>query len=128
MGKPMKAVFDTNILIDYLNGLEEAKRELDQFKTKQISILTFIEVLVGSKSPEEEKTLRGFLSSFDVLELTAEIAKETVAIRKELRLKVPDAIVYASARVHGCNLVTRNTKDFKDSWPDVRVPYLIQKV
>jgi predicted nucleic acid-binding protein len=121
----MKAVFDTNILIDYLNGVEAARSELAQYTTRRISIITFIEVLVGSTNPEEERAIRGFLSSFDVLELTNEIAAEAILIRKNLRLRIPDAIVYATARTQGCILVSRNTKDLKREWPDVRVPYQI---
>lgn len=119
----MKAVFDTNILVDYLNGITAARTELAQYSTRQISIITLIEVLVGATDPEEEKAIRGFLSTFQVLELTSEIAAEAVLIRKNLRLKVPDAIVYATARIQGCILVSRNTKDLKEEWPDVRVPY-----
>lgn len=121
----MKAVFDTNILIDYLNGIAAAKKELDQYKRKQISIVSFIEVMVGAQSPEEEKTIRGFLNSFEILELSAEVSEESISLRKNLNLKIPDSIVYATARVQGCNLVTRNTKDFDDEWPDIRVPYQV---
>ncbi len=119
----MKAVFDTNILIDYLNGIEAARSELLQYSIRQISIITFIEVLVGATDPEEERAIRGFLSSFEILDLAKEVAAETVLIRKNLRLKIPDAIVYATARTQGCILVSRNTEDFKEEWPDVRVPY-----
>lgn len=122
MGLPVKAVFDTNILIDYLNGIDAAREELARYRVRQISIITFIEVLVGAKAGEE-KAIRGFLATFQIIELSAEIAKEAIAIRKELRLKIPDAIVYATARSQGCLLVSRNTKEFKSEWPDIRVPY-----
>ena len=125
MGGTVKAVFDTNILIDYLNGIEAAKAELARYRDRQISIITFIEVMVGAKDAAEEKAIRGFLSSFETVDLCAEIAKETVEVRKELRLKIPDAIVYATARTQGCLLVSRNTKEFKPEWPDIRVPYSI---
>ena len=122
MGLPVKAVFDTNFLIDYLNGIDAAREELARYRVRQISIITFIEVLVGAKAGEE-KAIRGFLATFQIIELSAEIAKEAIAIRKELRLKIPDAIVYATARSQGCLLVSRNTKEFKSEWPDIRVPY-----
>ncbi len=121
----MKAVFDTNILIDYLNGVEAAQRELARYSIRQISIITFIEVMVGSQNEAEEDALRGFLASFEVLELTAKVAKEAILIRKQNRLKIPDAIVYATARTQGCILVSRNTKELKRDWPDIRVPYEI---
>ncbi|MEY5013535.1 MAG: hypothetical protein RLY69_1250 [Verrucomicrobiota bacterium] len=119
----MKAVFDTNILIDYLNGIEAAKVELDRYRNRQISVISFIEVMVGAKNTSEENAIRGFLGTFEILELSAEIAKEAISIRKQYRLKIPDAIVYASARTQGCMLVSRNTKDLKQEWPDVRIPY-----
>ena len=43
----MKALFDTNILIDYLNGRDEAQRELAAYRQRLISIVTWMEVLAG---------------------------------------------------------------------------------
>jgi predicted nucleic acid-binding protein len=125
MGEPMKVVFDTNILIDYLNGIDAAKAELARYSNRQISVISYIEVMVGAKNTSEENAIQGFLGTFEILELSAEIAKEAISIRKQYRLKIPDAIVYASARTQGCMLVSRNTKDLKQEWPDVRIPYQI---
>jgi len=125
VGKAVKAVFDTNILVDYLKGVRAAKEELDRYRVRQISIITFIEVMVGAKNAAEESAIRGFLATFEVLELSAEIAQEAISIRKELRLKIPDAIVYATARTQGCILVSRNSKELKQDWPDIRIPYRI---
>ena len=119
----MKAVFDTNILIDYLNGEKAALKELSLYESKFISVVTQIEILVGTSNTQEEAMIRSFLASFKLKQLTADIAERTVRIRKEYRMKIPDAIVYATAREEGCILVTRNTKDMKEDWPDVRVPY-----
>jgi len=119
----MKAVFDTNILIDYLNGVSAAREEFQRFQLRQISVITYIEVMVGAENSEEESLLDAFLATFEIIGVTTEIAKETISLRKRFRLKIPDAIVYATARVHGCLLVSRNTKDFQSAWPDVRVPY-----
>ena len=124
-GKAVKAVFDTNILVDYLKGVRAAKEELDRYRVRQISIITFIEVMVGAKNAAEESAIRGFLATFEVLELSAEIAQEAISIRKELRLKIPDAIVYATARTQGCILVSCNSKELKQDWPDIRIPYRI---
>ena len=126
MAGPVKAVFDTNILVDYLRGVDAARQELERYRVRQISIITFIELMVGAKSAAEDSAIRGFLSTFEVLELSAEIAQETVRLRQELRLKIPDAIVYATARTQGCLLVSRNTKELKEDWPDIRIPYRIQ--
>ena len=119
----MNAVFDTNILIDYLNGEAAALEELSRYRSRFISVITHIEVLVGAVNRKEEIMIRSFLASFELKQLTANIAERVIQIRKEHRLKIPDAIVYATAQEEGCILVTRNTKDLKENWPDVRVPY-----
>jgi predicted nucleic acid-binding protein len=121
----MKAVFDTNILIDYLNGIEAARDELVRYSIRQISIITYIEVMVGVTRPAEAEVIRGFLRTFESVELSSEIAQETITLRQAYRLKVPDAIVYATARTQACLLVTRNTKDLRSEWADIRVPYRI---
>jgi predicted nucleic acid-binding protein len=119
----MKAVFDTNILVDYLGGSEAARSELTRYRVRLISSITAIELMVGARDAREEAAIRGLLSLFEILELSAEIAQEAVVIRKELRLKIPDAIVYATARTQGCLLVSRNTRELKSDWPDIRIPY-----
>lgn len=51
------------------------------------------------------------------------VAQEAVRLRRAGRLRLPDAIIYATARVHGRTLVTRNTRDFPEGEPGVDVPY-----
>ena len=121
----VKALFDTNILIDYLNGIVAAKTELDRYygkDDKAISVVTWMEVLVGT-TPETDNVTRGFLAGFQSLPIDAPVASRSVEIRKNHKIKLPDAIVWATAQVHGRILVTRNTKDFASDEPGVRVSY-----
>ncbi len=120
-----KALLDSNILIDYLSGIQEAKAEIALYNSPIISVITRIEVLVGARSSAESKAIRGFLSGFQTIELSAKIADHAVILRQQHRLKIPNAIVYASAKVEGTILVTRNTKDFDRDWPDIREPYIL---
>ena len=118
----VSALFDTNILIDYVNGFEEAKIELDRYSDKAISLITWMEVMVGA-TPETEMVLRGFLSGFDKLPIEEQVSDVAVKLRQKHRIKLPDAIVWATAQVNKRILVTRNTKDFSPDEPGVRVPY-----
>jgi predicted nucleic acid-binding protein len=45
----MKGFVDTNIVIDYLNGVEGALKELGRYAQPAISAITFVEVLVGGR-------------------------------------------------------------------------------
>lgn len=120
----VKALFDTNILIDYLGGVESARAELGRYDYRAISMITWMEVLVGAPA-RDEAPIRAWLSSFDVIALDSTVANRAVTIRKDRRIRLPDAIVWASAQVNGLLLVSRNTKDFPASEPGVRVPYQI---
>ena len=90
----------------------------------RISTITWMEVLVGT-TPEEEAAIRAWLGSFDMIALDAAIANRAAEIRKQRRIRLPDAIVWASAEINSMLLVSRNTKDFPADEPGVRVPYKI---
>jgi len=78
----MKAVVDTNILIDYLNGSDKAQRELDVFDAVHISLISWMEVLVGAKEGAEESEIREFLRRFQVHPVDEGIAERAVEIRR----------------------------------------------
>lgn len=118
----VKALFDTNILVDYLNAVPEARTEFQRYTDKAISIVTWMEVMVGADGVIEAQT-RSFLNSFHVVPVDQQIADRAVGLRRSHRIKLPDAIIWATAQVHAMLFVTRNTKDFPDSDPGVRIPY-----
>ena len=121
----MRAIIDSDVLIDYLQGLDEARRELDRYSKREISIISWMEVMTGADTPEEVNDSREFLSTFTVHHLSVEIASEAVEIRKKFRIRLPDAIVWATARTNSCLLVTRNSRDFPIKEPGVRIPYTV---
>ena len=120
----MKALFDTNILIDFLNGIAAAKKELALYESRAISIVTWMEVMSGGE-PVLESTTRAYLNQFTVIPVGEPIAERAVKLRRELRLKLPDAIILATSLETGLMLVTRNTKDFGSKLPGVRNPYRV---
>ena len=122
----MRAVLDTNILVDYLAGIEAAKKELQRYRQPMISRITWMEVMAGVlPGAPEAPAIKSFLGSFGMVEIDETVAAQAVQLRRELRIKLPDAIILASARLQQCPLVTRNTRDFNRNWPDIRVPYTV---
>lgn len=118
----VKGLFDTNILIDHLNGVEAAAEELGRYDTKAISAITWMEVMAGA-SAGEDAVIRNWLGTFRLIPIDDAVAARAVQIRRSRRIKLPDAIIMATAHVHSLLLVTRNTKDFPANEPGVRVPY-----
>ena len=117
--------FDSNIIVDAFNGIEAAKAEIRRARRRWISRISWIEIMAGA--PREALTVtESFLNRFSVREIDEEIARRAAAIRAERRsLRLPDALIWASAQVSGRILVTRNTKDFPARMPGIRIPYTL---
>jgi predicted nucleic acid-binding protein len=114
----MSRVFDTNIMIYHLNGKldEAAERMLEQAlqENARISVITRIEVLGWPGQSEEAfQRAKNLLDQFNEQPLTDDIAGRCITLRRQRRLKVPDAIIAATALHLNLPLVTRNTDDFK---------------
>jgi predicted nucleic acid-binding protein len=119
----LKGLLDSDVLLDFLDGHAPAAREIGRYSHRSISIISWMEIMSGARNPTDEATRRGFLNHFEVIQLNAEIAEAAVQLRREHRLKLPDAIIWATAQAEQCVLVTRNTKDFPAGQPGVRFPY-----
>ena len=120
----MIAVFDTNIVIDALNGLSKADAEYGQYERVLISRVTWMEVLVGAQ--DDDVRLRDFLEThFEIIPLDLAVAETAVQLRRAHRIRLPDAIIWATAQTRQAVLVSRNTKDFNPEWDGIRVPYVV---
>ena len=107
----MRVVFDTNVLVDYLRGIDDARVELERHQEWTVSLVTWMELLVGACDEEEEVVIRAFLGRFEVADIDRRTAEEAVRLRRSRRMRLPDAIVWATARERQAVLVTRNTKE-----------------
>ena len=87
------------------------------------SVVSWMEVMTGAENDSERYAAETLFESMRHIELSVEIASRAVDLRRQLRLKLPDAIVLATADREGCILVTRNAKDFDPQDPRIRIPY-----
>jgi predicted nucleic acid-binding protein len=123
----MTGFFDTNILIDFISGVPEAQVATAPYSRRCISRITWLEVLAGVKDTPGEDIARTFLAQFEIIEIDCEVSEATLTLLRHHgpKLKLPDALILASARLLGCRLITRNTRDFPVDSSDVHVPYRI---
>ncbi len=119
----MRAVVDTNILVDYLGGIEPARDELARYESPSISLITWMEVLVGARNDDEAARLRAFMAGLERIPVDDDVSERAVQIRRTRKIRRPDAIIWATAQSRAAILVTRNTKDFPRDDPGVRIPY-----
>ncbi|MEN9503992.1 MAG: hypothetical protein RI964_3277 [Pseudomonadota bacterium] len=62
---------------------------------------------------DEDQAIRRLLDAMQYLELTTDIEDETIQIRRGLELKLPDAMIAATARVYRLKLLTLDQKLFR---------------
>ncbi|HJP62312.1 MAG TPA: type II toxin-antitoxin system VapC family toxin [Mucilaginibacter sp.] len=113
-------IFDTNVLI----YLSKNVLSLDKILTynASISVITKIEALGFSFSKvEERRLLRDICNELEIVPLTDLIAIETIRLRSKNKIKLPDAIIYATALVLKEPLLTNNVADFKSLDPKVEL-------
>lgn len=108
-------VLDTNILI-YLS-----KKQLDlnilflENTTYSISVISKIELLgYEFKNAQELNIITELINALNVISLNDDIVQLTIELRKKHRIKIPDAIVYATAQSLDGTLYTNNVADFNN--------------
>jgi predicted nucleic acid-binding protein len=125
MERALMLLLDTNILIDVLRGEALALAWLEGQQQPSISVITWIEVLVGCREGESSR-VHDWLVGFPRLALDEAIATEAVGLRQRHGLKIPDAIILATARCGNFTLATRNVKDFPLALGGVLHPYRLK--
>lgn len=100
------SVLDTNVVLYALRDeLADPLPNTDIL----ISVITEIELLgYPSLTPAQEQKIRTLLQSLTVIPLDERVKDEAITIRKTTRLRLPDAIVLATAVVTGSTLVTND--------------------
>jgi predicted nucleic acid-binding protein len=111
-------LIDSNVLIDYAANLlpEKGSQFVQQVISGEflISVVIKIEVLGFAGAPLKMKALEEFLNAATVIGIDQAVTQQTIALRRlSTKLKLPDAIIAATAIVYDLTLITHNTNDFK---------------
>jgi predicted nucleic acid-binding protein len=110
-------LIDTNVIIGYLdgkienNGMAFMHPIID--RVPNISVINKIEILRFNQPNNDYKILLDFVKSSNVFSLTEDIIERTISICRVNKIKLPDAIIAATAITNNLTLITRNTSDFK---------------
>jgi len=123
-------IADSNVLIDWLRGREEARAlvgpAFEESGVIAASVLSRTELLHGLR-PHERPAFERLASALDWIPVTAEIADAAGEMASAFRrshamIETVDYVIGASAQTIGASLWTRNVKHFP-MFPGLRAPY-----
>ena len=107
-------LLDSNTLI-YLSKKELSLADVIKPETKYfVSIISYMEVFgFPFRNPEEEEFLLEIFSRFEIVDISMSIAEQVILLKKAKKMKLPDAILAATAIINGWRLITRDVEDFR---------------
>ncbi|WP_428663615.1 type II toxin-antitoxin system VapC family toxin [Runella sp.] len=110
-------LIDTNVFVKYIQEqLSEKGSELVDtiFDANdcRISIINWIELLSWQTDQQTQKLVEDFIEIANEYELSEMIANKTIIIRRQFKIKLPDAVIAATAMVHELILLLDNDRDF----------------
>ena len=97
---------DTDVCINHLEG----RKRLPRGSRLGYSVITRAELLAGDQT--HAATIRRLLAGMDEMIVDRRVAERAGELRRA-GLRMPDALIAATAIVHNLTLLTRNTSDFK---------------
>jgi len=106
---------NNHILLDsnIITYLSQKKLSIDEIfednKHYSISLITYMEILsYNFPLKEEEQFIKKLLSLFEIIDITQKIAQEVIVLKKSRKIKLPDAIIVATALVYNYTLYTND--------------------
>lgn len=103
----MKFLLDTNAALYFLQDRLEQPLPRGRYL---FSVITEIELFsYPNMSPLEEASIRRLLAPMERVELDMSVRERTIAVRRACRLKLPDAMIAASALLHDAVLLSNDS-------------------
>jgi predicted nucleic acid-binding protein len=110
-------LIDTNVISDYFSaslptkGLHFMDSIIDAIPN--LSVITQIELLCWKTEMHKEQAVKDFIADSEVLDISSNVITHCVNIRRNKKIKTPDAIIAATAIANDYTLISNNDKDFK---------------
>jgi predicted nucleic acid-binding protein len=109
-------LLDTSAYSKYVTGFlsDSAMRLMIEVLSSNpiLSVISKIELMSWKTTEALEKDTKIFVRASDILELDDRIIEKTIEIRRKVKIKLPDAIIAATAIVHNLTLLSTNDSDF----------------
>lgn len=105
-------LLDSNVIIDASKGIISIEQIVNRYDLLYTSIINYVEVLgYNFDNDQEKETIIEILEAIPSIALSKEIADIAIKIRKKRKIKLPDALIAATAKLLNAEIITRNIDD-----------------
>ena len=116
------ALLDSNVFIYVSQKQLDIGKLLKKYDGFSASVISKMEVLgFNFENQKENEIVVNLFKEINIINLDDMIVDQVIELRKLKKIKLPDAIVYATASANQLDLKTRNIADFKNIGKNVNV-------
>ena len=111
-----KAILDSNVIILASKEQIDVEKLLSKYDEFCTSIISYMEVCAHDfQNPNEKAFIDEIFAGLEIIDTNRKIADQAIVYRKNRvkKIKLPDAIILASAKLTNADLLTDNWKDFQ---------------
>jgi len=110
-----KALLDSNVIIDASKGIISTQDIVSNYDYLYTSIISYVETQgYNFEDSEEKEIVSEILNSLEIVNLNKEIADIAIDYRKQKKIKLPDALILATAKHLNADLLTSDISDFQN--------------
>ncbi len=116
------ALLDSNVFIYISQRQLDFEKLLEHYDNFYVSVISKMEVFgYNFDNKEEKEIVENLFMEIELLNLNEDIVNKVIETRKKKKIKLPDAIVYATASTNDIDLITRNVGDFQNIDKNIKV-------
>lgn len=112
-----KAILDSNVIIFASKETIDVEKLLSEYDEFYVSVITYIEVYAFEfQNAVEKEIIDDIFANLEIIEVNKEIADQAVTYRKNKikKIKLPDAVILATAKYAAADLLTDDWDDFQN--------------
>lgn len=119
-----KVLLDSNVIILLSKQEIDVNSLISRYDAFYVSIITYMETYgYEFQNSEEKDIIDAFFELVEVIDVDKNIAENVISYRKikKRKIKLPDAIILATAKSLGADLLSDDWDDFIDIDEDVKI-------
>jgi hypothetical protein len=118
------SLLDSNTIIFASKQKIDVEKLLSRYDKFYVSIITYMEVYAYEfTDPAEKSLIDELFDNLEIVEISKAVADQAIIYRKNKtkKIKLPDAVILASAKIANAELLTDDWDDFQNIDPTVIV-------